>query len=196
MEEAPNKGKITPDREFQRLIGSKGIKNLGRCYQCRTCSNSCPLAYAMDYFPHQVVYMIGMGVKEKALKSKTIWLCVSCGACAARCPNEIDIVALMDVLRRQALQTDIKNPANRIPEFHKTFVEEVRKRGRIYELGLLFPYKLKTGDFFSLTQLREDGNLALKLFLQGKLKLLPQKFNGKKEVQKIFNKISSLQSKQ
>lgn len=191
MPETPSDEKITTDSDFLLFIESRGIRNLERCYQCQTCSNSCPVAYAMDYFPHQLIHMIALGIKDNALKSKTIWICVSCGACAARCPNDVDIVQLMDVLRQLVLQEKVKVAANQIPEFHKAFVKEIRKRGRIHELGLLFPYKLKTSDFSAFGQLREDSKLALNLILRGKLKLFPKKFKGKKEVNEIFSKISS-----
>ena len=53
------------------------VKNLNRCYQCSMCSDGCPVAYAMDYYPNQIIHLVRMGMREKVLKSKTIWLCAS-----------------------------------------------------------------------------------------------------------------------
>ena len=68
-------------------------------------------------------------------------------------------------------------------------VEEIQKRGRIHELGLVFRYKLKIGDFFSLKKIGEDASLGLKMFIKGKLKLLPHKIRGQKEVKGLFQRV-------
>ena len=57
------------------------------------CSDGCPVAYVMDYYPNQIIHMVRLGLKDKILNSTTIWLCASCETCATRCPNEIDIVS-------------------------------------------------------------------------------------------------------
>jgi len=179
------------DSEFSRKIKAESESNLARCYQCYTCSNACPVAYAMDYYPHQLIHMVLLGLKEKVLQSKTIWVCVSCETCATRCPNEIDIVRLMDVLRKESLREGFKSPVNEIPQFHKIFVEEIQKKGRIHELGLVLRYKLKIGDFFSLRKIRQDVSLGLKMFIKGKLKLFSPKIRGQKEIKGLVKKILS-----
>lgn len=177
------------DQEFLKKIRKEGISNVERCYQCTTCSNGCPVAYAMDYHPHQLIHMVKLGLKEKVLKSRTIWLCVSCETCATRCPNEIDIVRLMDTLRKESLREGVKSPVHNIPQFHQAFVEEIQRGGRIHELGLVLRYKLRSGEFLSPEKIREDVGLGLKMFLKGKLKLLPPKIDGQEEVKEIFKKV-------
>jgi hypothetical protein len=105
--------------------------------------------------------------------------------------NEIDIVRFMDPLRMESLKEGLKRPIDEIPQFHKIFIAEIEKRGRIYELVLLLRYKLKTGGFFSLRKIREDARLGLKMFFKGKLKLFSQKMEGQKEVEKIFKRVLS-----
>lgn len=195
MPENPGVEKIPRrDQEFIRKIRAEGITHLDRCYQCSACSDGCPVAYAMDYHPHQIMYMVKLGLKEKVLKSKTIWTCVSCETCATRCPNGIEIVHLMDVLRKESLQQGFKSPVNKIPKFHRIFMKEIRKRGRVNEVGLLLNYELKTGDFLSLKKIREEGSLGLMMFRKGKLKfpsIKTRKIPGQKEVEEIFKKVSS-----
>ena len=178
------------DYEFSRKITAE-VENLNRCYQCSMCSDGCPVAYAMDYHPNEIIYMARMGLKEKVLQSKAIWVCVSCETCATRCPNEIDIVGLMDGLRKESLREGFNSSVNEIPQFHKVFMEEIRKRGRIHELRLIFRYKLKVGDFFSFKRIGEDASLGLKMFFKGKLKLLSPKVRRQKEVKGIFKKTLS-----
>lgn len=177
------------DREFSQRIIGEGITHLERCYQCYACSDACPMAYAMDYYPNQLIHMVRLGLKEKLLQSKAIWVCVSCWTCATRCPNEIDIVRFMDILRMESLKEGLKGPIDEIPQFHKVFLEEIQKRGRISELGLLLRYKLKTGGFFPLKKFREDVSLGLKMFLKGKLKPGSPVMVGQREVEEIFKKI-------
>ncbi len=195
MPENPGVEKIPRrDQEFIRKIRAEGITRIDRCYQCSACSDGCPVAYAMDYHPHQIMYMVKLGLKEKVLKSKTIWICVSCETCATRCPNEIEITRLMDVLRRESLKGGYKSSVNNIPKFHQVFMKEIQKRGRIDEVGLLLNYELKTGDFLSLKKIREEGSLGLKMFRKGKLKLpsiKTKEIHSQKEVAEIFKKALS-----
>ena len=115
------------NREFSQKLREQ-VRNLSRCYQCSMCSDGCPVAYAMDYHPNQIIHMVQLGLKEKVLQSSAIWLCVSCDTCGTRCPNEIDIVRLMDVLRKEALEECFKSPAPKIAKFNKTCAREIKQR--------------------------------------------------------------------
>ncbi len=178
------------DLEFSRKIRAE-VRNLDRCYQCSMCSDGCPVAYAMDYYPNQIIHMVRLGLKERVLQSRAIWLCASCETCATRCPNEIDIVRMMDVLRNESLKGGFKNPVSNISKFHEAFVEQIRKRGRVDEASLMINYELKTGDFLSLKKMRELVGLALQMFRKGKIKLPSIKRHAQKEVQEIFKKALS-----
>jgi heterodisulfide reductase subunit C len=178
------------DREFSRKTTGE-VRNLSRCYQCSMCSDGCPVAYAMDYHPDQIIHLVRLGLKDKVLQSAAIWICASCETCATRCPNDIDIVRLMDVLRSKSLEAGFKGPFTNIPKFHKVFTEQIRKRGRIDEARLLIDYELKTGDFLSLEKIREEGSLGLEMFRKGKLKLPSRKKHSVKAVRKIFRRVFS-----
>ena len=177
--------------EFPKTLKAANIANLEQCYQCTTCSNGCPVAHHMDYFPHQIIHMSLLGLKNKVLQSKAIWICISCETCTTRCPNKVDIVHLMDVLRFEAIQEHTKVPINKIPEFHKVFLDEIRRRGRIHELQLILRYKIKTGDLFSLKNIREDATKGLKMFFKGKVRITIPKMPKPTKVQKIFKKVYS-----
>ena len=83
-------------------------ETLQACYQCQKCSAGCPVAYAMDLLPNQVLRHIQYGHRERVLGSKTIWICASCYTCSVRCPNNIDIAKIMDTLRHLAMHSDVK----------------------------------------------------------------------------------------
>ncbi len=188
---SPTAEKISlPDREFLRKVRA-GVKNLDRCYQCSMCSDGCPVAYAMDYYPNQIIHLVRLGQKEKVLKSTAIWLCVSCETCATRCPNQIEIVRLMDVLRGESLKGGYKGPLNNISKFHKVFVDQIRKKGRVDETSLLLNYELSSRDFLSLEKFREEAKLGLEMFRKGKIKLPSLKRYSPKAINSIFKKVFS-----
>ena len=151
------------------------------CFQCQKCSAGCPIAYAMDILPNQILRHIQYGHREKVLSSKTIWICASCYTCSVRCPNNIDIAKIMDALRSLAIRSGAEPGEKDIPLFHSVFLESIKSKGRIHELSLIIQLKLKTKDFF------KDARLGLKMFRKGKIKLLPSRFGGGKEIQEIFN---------
>ncbi len=177
------------DYGFSRKVTAE-VKNLSRCYQCSMCSGGCPVAYAMDYFPNQIIHLVRMGLKEKVLQSRSIWICASCETCATRCPNDIEIVGLMDVLRRESFKEG-KGPLRKIPKFHEVFVEQIRKKGRIDEGSLLLNYELKSGEFLSVMKNRDELKLGLDMFRKGKLKLPSGKRYARKAINEIFRKAMS-----
>jgi heterodisulfide reductase subunit C len=67
------------------------------CYHCHKCTAGCPVVDAMDYGPDQILRMIALDQSDEILQSKDIWLCAGCYTCATRCPNDIDISAVMDL---------------------------------------------------------------------------------------------------
>ena len=172
----------TCDPRFARRVEEMSGANLGRCYQCLTCTLGCPVAFAMDYQPHQLLRMVQLGLKQQVLSSSTIWLCAGCEACATRCPNDIEIVTVMDALRQIALQEGVKAKEGALVTFHRTFLEGVQRWGRQYELGLMLMLKLRTRDLFS------DINLGFKFLYRGKLAFRPRRTRGAKEVNDLFEK--------
>ncbi len=164
---------------YDRVAHESGQKPLA-CYQCQKCSAGCPVAYAMDILPNQVIRMVQFGLREKVLSSHTIWICASCYTCSVRCPNDIDIAKIMDVLRHMALRSGAELAERDIPIFHSVFLSSIKSKGRIHELGLIWQYKAKTRDFM------KDAALGWKMFRKGKIKLFPSKFGGGKEIRDIF----------
>ena len=178
------------DREFSRRI-TQQVRNLSRCYQCSMCSDGCPVAYAMDYYPNQIIHLVRLGLREKVLQSAAIWICASCETCSSRCPNDIEIVHLMDVLRSESLEAGLKGPVQNISKFHKAFVDQIRKKGRIDEGSLLLSYELRTGDFLSIEKFRQEGSLGLEMFRKGKLKLPSNRRYAHRAVKEIFKRVLS-----
>ena len=173
---------IRPDSTFLEAVQSRSGEKVSRCYQCRKCTNGCPLAFAMDLTPNQVIRAVQLGLEEEILASKTIWICASCQACTTRCPNDIDIAHLMDTLRQLSGESGIAAAEQKIARFHKAFLDSVRRNGRLFELGMVGRYKLSSRDFFG------GAMIGAKMAAKGKLKLLPSGIKAKDEVRQMFKK--------
>jgi heterodisulfide reductase subunit D len=92
--------------------GLRGGERVVACYQCGTCSGSCPTAPAMDLNPRRILHMLRLGLGERVLNSQAIWLCTSCYSCTARCPREIEIGDAMLSLRSLAVNRGLELPPN------------------------------------------------------------------------------------
>jgi heterodisulfide reductase subunit C len=168
-------------------IKSKTGVNVNRCYQCGKCTAGCAVAEEMDYPPSRVMRMLQTRDEKnynEILASETIWLCVSCQNCLTRCPMEIDIPQLMDYLREKAIQgKKVNRKSKHVLSFHKAFLDSVKYTGRLYEIGLVADYKMRT---FNLLQ---DMDVAPKMFIKGKLPLFPEIIEDRKQLKTIFSKV-------
>lgn len=176
---------VGPDEsDFAREVREQSGVNFHRCYQCLSCTLSCPISLGMDYLPNQLVRKIQLGAREDVLGSKIIWRCASCETCITRCPHKIDIPHLMDTLRQMALRENVSMGDRGIPIFHRVFLNNIRQWGRQYELGMLLSFKVKAKDLFS------DIGLGVKMLQKGKLRLLPSRSKARQEVKEIFKKLT------
>ncbi len=96
------------------VTGLRGGERVIACYQCATCSGSCPTAPAMEYNPRRILHMLRLGLGERVLHSRAIWLCTSCYSCTARCPREIKITDAILGLRRLAVERGLDIPPNMV----------------------------------------------------------------------------------
>ena len=142
--EAAQPSSMKVDPNFANLVESITQLNLTSCFQCRKCTNGCPVTFAMDIYPDQVIRLAILGQKEQVLNSSTIWVCSSCETCTTRCPNEVDIAATMDALKEIAIKEGVQIPEPKTHAFHRAFLDDVKKRGRVFEGSLMQSYLLKS----------------------------------------------------
>ena len=161
---------------------------VSHCYQCGKCSAGCPLSSEMDYPPSVIMRMLQTGnpdLEEKVLRSFSIWICLTCEMCFARCPMSIDIPKMMDFLREKALkEKKASKKAKEIVAFHKSFLDSIRYTGRLYEIGLFVGYKART------LKVLDDMALAPRMVKRGKLNIIPEMIKDRSGVASIFRKTS------
>lgn len=170
-----------PELEPQFTLSDKIVQDcqirFTDCYQCAKCSAGCPLTFAMDLLPHEIIRLTGLGLLATVLTSRTIWVCSACETCTTRCPNEIDIAGLMDYLKERAVRTGQAVPQPQVLAFHQAFLDTVRLAGgRLHEPLLLGWYLLRHGQGLKRLktgELQDDLRLGLTMFRKGRLGLQP-----------------------
>ena len=92
--------------------------NPRKCMRCGKCTASCPAFYEMDYHPHQFVSMVENGRIDELLRSRGIYLCLSCFACVERCPRNVEPAKLIEAVRLAVIRQQGENhlPAEKIPQ--------------------------------------------------------------------------------
>jgi len=167
------------DLAFAKAVRERSGVPISRCYFCQKCTAGCPVAYAMDYKPAQVLRLIQLGQKDAVLSSSAIWLCVGCETCGTRCPNQIRLAPMFDTLRYMALEGGYK-PEPQVYALHRSFLDSIRLWGRVHELSMLMEYKLRARDLFS------DLAMGLGLILKGKISFLPERIRGLGQVRRLY----------
>lgn len=172
---------VTGDNKFAKETESLSGQKIYSCYQCGECTAGCPVAYTADVMPNQVIRLVQLGQDEEALKSSMIWLCVGCETCATRCPRKVELSKVMDALREMAVTRKVAAGEPSIRTFHETFLRSVQRGGRVHEVSMLGEYKVRSLNLFS------DIFLGAKMFLKGKLVLIPKFIKGRGEIKKMFS---------
>jgi len=170
----------TLDRDFVDEVERRSHAGLRRCYFCRTCGNGCPFVSAMDIPPYGVMRLVHYGLREEALASNTIWICVNCHTCSSQCPMAIDIAAMMNVLCHMALEEGVPVPTQDILDFHLEVVRSIERHGRTHKLGIMLRLKLLTGEWF------KDVDLGLRMLAKRKLDLMPSRIKAVQEINRLF----------
>lgn len=172
---AGDHGRPSLAEELRRATGG----NPARCYQCGKCSAGCPMAPETSLRPHDIMRLVNLDRRDELLASPSIWLCLTCETCVARCPNQCDPARTIDALREMAAASSREAPRP-IAAFHRSFLDQVRRTGRMFELGLMVEYKLRTGALLA------DVTAAPGTITRGKLALVPHAIAGVRDIRRIF----------
>ncbi|MCF8049754.1 MAG: 4Fe-4S dicluster domain-containing protein [Desulfobacterales bacterium] len=175
------------DHFLKRVEGETGA-NISACYQCERCTNACPVSAFMDVKPHQVIRYIQIGWRERLLSCSTVWVCLSCEMCTTYCPNDVGVAETIQHLRKMAANSAIQPRELQLATFHRTFIEELQRFGRVNEFWLMGALNLKPGilkDKIRTGALKEEIELGLTLWRRGKLKLLPHRCKAVGEIRTV-----------
>ena len=176
------------DQDFPRLVQMfSGGQDLNACIQCGTCSGSCTFSAKMKDTPRRIMEMVRTGMKDEVLNSDTFWYCTSCYFCTVRCPRGINLTEVMYALKHIALATR----QNTETVFYDCFNSVLQSYGRLYENGVLLKLALKTDPMMLLAY----GPLGVKMFLKGKLHILPSRVRALHEIRQLYAKVGEMEEK-
>jgi heterodisulfide reductase subunit C len=173
-------------RQVEDIPAGERIK---RCIQCGTCTGSCPVSYAMDIPPRQLIALFRAGEMEAIMKSRTIWICASCYACTTRCPSGIKITDIMYALKRTAMEKDQKSNSPQVQVLANLFVDNLRSYGRLHEGTLIRKYYTRTG----ITKLLGFVPLVMKMYQTKRLALFPKKIRAYQSLSRIVLKAQEIE---
>jgi heterodisulfide reductase subunit C len=168
--------------DFAAEVEQASGANLAACLQCGKCSSGCPVSARTGHRPHTLLRLVQLGRREEVLSSRLVWACTSCQTCLTRCPQKVDIGAMNDALRRMSCAAGTVPGGTTVPTFNDIFLRTIRRFGRMYEMGLMTSYKLRTRQFMA------DVSKFPMMLAKGKLALLPKMVRGGAERKQMFEK--------
>jgi heterodisulfide reductase subunit C len=107
-----------------------GAEKVMVCFQCGTCTADCPIARFSEFYrPRRIARMVQIGLKDRLLTDKALWLCSSCFTCVDHCPQGVEIAGIVRVLRNMAVADK-----NILPLVYKELATNLMKSGFVYEI--------------------------------------------------------------
>ncbi len=91
------------DPGFLAELHKYGALNIESCFNCGNCTAVCPLSTEDETFPRRMIRYAQIGMRERLLNSKELWMCYYCGECTATCPRQADPGEFMAAARRYAI---------------------------------------------------------------------------------------------
>lgn len=129
---------IEPKFKYE-LSKMHGAEKLLKCFQCGTCTSDCPVArYTDNYRPRQIIRMAQLGLRDRVLKSDTLWLCAACFTCTDRCPQGVEVASVIRVLRNLAAEKGY------VPRVFKDQTASLLESGYAYKIPELRVKKRET----------------------------------------------------
>ena len=99
-----------------------GAEKLMLCFQCGTCTADCPVSRFSDFYrPSRIARMVQLGLKDRILSDKHLWICTTCYTCIDHCPQDVEVANVIRVLRNLSVKQ-----TNSMPLVYK----ELSKRTR------------------------------------------------------------------
>jgi heterodisulfide reductase subunit C len=142
--------------ELQKLHGAEGLM---RCFQCGTCTSDCPVSRFTDnYRPRTLIHMAQLGLKDRVLKSDTLWLCSACFTCTDRCPQDVEVASVIRVFRNLAAESGC------VPQVFRDQAQSLIETGYAFKIPEL---RLKKRESQGLPSLPKGNPESIRKVLRG-----------------------------
>jgi heterodisulfide reductase subunit C len=142
--------------QLQKIHGSEKIL---KCFQCGTCTSDCPVArFSESYRPRTLIHMAQLGLKDRVLKSDTLWLCAACFTCTDRCPQDVEVANVIRVFRNLAAENGC------YPQVFKEQAQSLLETGYAYKIPEL---RIKKRESQCLPPLPKGNAESVRKLLKG-----------------------------
>jgi Fe-S oxidoreductase len=89
------KAVLKTEREFSDRVKEMSGEMLSLCYQCGTCTASCPMGVPV----RRLIRSSQLGLKDFTLANTDLWNCATCKLCESTCPRGVQIMDILHALR-------------------------------------------------------------------------------------------------
>lgn len=110
----------TPFLEMSQAIIEAGGEALKKCYQCGTCTGTCPWTPITHFNIRMLVRMSQLGLEGI---EDNMWGCSTCKFCVDRCPRGVEIIDLVRAIR------SVYSGGGMLPPSLRAFVGSLSARG-------------------------------------------------------------------
>ncbi len=93
--------RVNPDLLTE--IKKYGAADISACFNCGNCTAVCPMTKEDETFPRRIIRYAQVGLEDRLLSSKELWLCYNCGECSETCPRQAEPGEFMAAARRYAI---------------------------------------------------------------------------------------------
>jgi heterodisulfide reductase subunit C2 len=170
----------TPDTSLAATVAAGCGENVFKCYQCKRCTSGCPVAPYTEMHPATIMRAVQLGQPDMIFADKFLWLCTGCETCTTRCPQGIDVEAVIDELKiigRREGRIPADAPFANVVRLN---YDSIKRWGRLYEIELLMRDKMtRPSSAF------DDVGMGLKMLRKGKLGLLPRRGGDRAAVDRM-----------
>lgn len=170
----------TPSTTLAATIAAGCGENVFKCYQCKRCTSGCPVASYTEMHPATIMRAVQLGQPGMIFADKFLWLCTGCETCTTRCPQGIDVAAVIDELKIIAQREGRIAADAPFANLVRLNVDSIRRWGRLYEIELLMRDKMTRP-----SSMFDDLEMGLKMLRKGKLGLLPARGADKAAVERM-----------
>jgi len=111
---------VTPYLEMSQAIIDAGGEALKKCYQCGTCSGTCPWTPITHFNIRKLVRYGQLGLDGI---EDFMWGCSTCKFCVDRCPRGVELIDVVTAIR------NVYSGGGMLPQTLRSFVGSMSARG-------------------------------------------------------------------
>ncbi|MEE9400795.1 MAG: (Fe-S)-binding protein [Dehalococcoidia bacterium] len=112
-----------PDKETVDILREMGGDTLKICYQCGTCTGTCPWNLVRTFLPRRMMYRAQLGLID--FGDEDIWTCATCGACVIRCPRGVEMANVIRAMRKVVAEMGVA----KVPDSLRISVKNIASVG-------------------------------------------------------------------